>query len=108
MSRTARNPRLSPSVDITHEGAKFHEAITVQAESGPVALTWIQCREITRWVESIAEASRACENFRMHRLIRRSKEQLAELKLTLPEGRAIRTYYLDEFYDPKIPMRCHW
>ncbi|UXX93957.1 hypothetical protein N7U49_21345 [Streptomyces sp. AD2-2] len=44
----------------------------------------------------------------MHRLIRRSKEQLAELKLTLPEGRAIRTYYLDEFYDPKIPMRCHW
>ena len=96
------------TTSITHEGARFRETLIVQAESGRVSLTWIQGREITRWTESIAAAVRARENFRRARLITKAREDLAELGLTLAEGRAVRDYYLAKFYDPKYPMRCHW
>lgn len=106
MRRTART--RSVPVNIAHEGERFHETITIQAESGTVHLTWTQGREITRWMELIAQAGRNHDNIAKTRHINRAREELGALKLTLDEGRAVRTYYLAKFYDPKIPMRCHW
>ncbi|MEV5264781.1 hypothetical protein [Streptomyces werraensis] len=95
-------------MSVSHSGPQFQEVITVRAESGPVTLTWSQAKEITRRVELIACARRGRETFRAARLTRVAREELAKLNLTLAEGRAVRDYYLDHFYDVRIPMRCHW